>query len=169
MTKLRSWRVAISAFVAISIGLNVVLIVGLMYTREGLRSALAMANDTLIQSAGEPLVIEVAVDQAIPIQTMIPIEQSFVVPLEFNYPLNTVINTYVDIPVLGRQDIAVPVETVIPISTTLAIPVEMDVPISVTYQLQTRIPVEVQIPSTMLTALEGYFEQLDAGLSFRLK
>jgi hypothetical protein len=89
-----------------------------------------------------------------------------VVPLDFEYPLNTVINTYVDIPLLGRQDIAVPVETVIPINTMLDIPIQMDFPISVTYQLQTVIPVEVQLPPTLLDTFEGFIEQLNVALSF---
>lgn len=164
MTKLRSWRVVISVLVAVSILLNVALIVGLLRVREGLQSALTAADNALVLSASEPLAFEVAVDQSIPIQTTVPIEQAFVVPLEFDYPLNTVVNTYVDIPLLGRQDIAVPVETVIPISTTLEIPVQMEIPISVTVQLQTEIPVEVQFPPTLLDALAGLIEQLDAGL-----
>ena len=40
----------------------------------------------------------------------------------------------------------------------------MEIPISVTVQLQTEIPVEVQFPPTLLDALAGLIEQLDAGL-----
>ncbi len=166
MTKLRSWRVVISVCVAISLLLNVVLIVGLLRVREGLQSALTVAGNALALSTSEPLSFVVSVDQAIPIQTTIPIEQSFAVPLELDYPLKTVVNTYIDIPLLGRQDIAVPVEMVIPISTTLEIPIQMQIPISVTYQLQTEIPVEVQLPPTLLDTLAGLIEQLDAGLQF---
>ncbi len=166
MTKLRSWRVVISGFVAISILLNVVLIVGLLRTREGLRSALTVAGHAVSLSTSEPFAVVVSVDQMIPVQTTVPIEQSFAVPLELDYPLSTVVNTYIDIPLLGRQDIAVPVEMVIPISTTLEIPIQMAIPISVTYHLQTEIPIEVQLPRTLLETLANLIEQLDAGLQF---
>jgi len=166
MTKLPIWRVVISVLIAISLLLNVVLIVGLLRVREGLQSALTVAGNALALSTSEPLAFVVSVDQAIPIQTTVPIEQSFVVPIELDYPLETVVNTYIDIPLLGRQDIAVPVEMVIPISTTLEIPIQMEIPISVTYQLQTEIPVEVQLPPTLLDTLADLIEQLGAGLQF---
>lgn len=169
MTKLRIWRAVVTVFVAVSLLLNVVLIVGLLRARNGLLSALSVAENALTLSTSKPLIFEVAVDQEIPIETTIPVDQDFTVPLEFDYELNTVINTYVDIPLLGRQDIAVPVETMIPIRTTLEIPVTADVPISVTYQLQASIPVEVDFPPTVLNTFENFAEKLESSLRFPSK
>jgi hypothetical protein len=45
-----------------------------------------------------------------------------VVPFEMDYSLSTVVNTYINIPILGRQSVAVPVDAVIPISETFEIP-----------------------------------------------
>lgn len=146
MTKQGIWRAFILILVIISLAFNAVLIVSLLQAREGLVLALAGAEDAVALLSGEPLSFEVAVDQEIPIRTSVPIEETFVIPLSFDYTLDTVVETYVNIPLLGKQDIAVPVQTVLPISTTIEIPVEMTVPISVTYQLQTEIPVEVELP-----------------------
>jgi hypothetical protein len=111
----------------------------------------------------------VAVDQPIPIQADVPIDQVFVVPIDFVYPLETVVNTYVDIPVLGRQEITVPVETTIPINHTFEVPIQMTIPISVTYHLQTDIPVEVAVPPEVLQSLETLLAELSEGLAGPLK
>ena len=162
MTKQGIWRALILVLVVLSLALNAALIVGALRVREGLVSALAGAEDALALLSGEPIAFDVAVDQEIPIQTTVPIEETFVVPIDFDYALDTVVETYVDIPILGRQDIAFPVQTVLPINTSFEIPVEMAVPISVTYQLQTDIPVEVELPSELLDAFDDLIGQLSA-------
>ena len=157
---LRVWRMAISALVVSSLLLNVVLAVVLLGMRQDLREALQSARDALVATESEPLVLDVAVDEDIPIQMTVPIDQVFVVPLEMNYPLKTVINTYITLPVLGRQNISVPVDTVIPVSTTVEVPIRANVPISLTYHLQTEIPVEMHFPFRLSSTLEALIEDL---------
>ena len=112
----------------------------------------------------EPFVTQVSVDQEIPFNTTIPISQTFTVPLNIQYPLSTVVNTYVNVPILGRQDIAIPIETIIPIQYTLDVPIQVDVPISLTYHLQTEIPVEVAIPPEIRAPLDEILRQIEDGL-----
>ena len=156
---LRVWRMAISALVVSSLLLNVVLAVVLLGMRQDLRRhAVGARRPGATES--EPLVLDVAVGEDIPIQMTVPLDQVFVVPLEMNYPLKTVINTYITLPVLGRQNISVPVDTVIPVSTTVEVPIRANVPISLTYHLQTEIPVEMHFPFRLSSTLDALIEDL---------
>lgn len=169
MTKLRTWRLLISALVVLLLLVNGLVIFTLLRVRSRMEETIITARNALATTAAESLVFDVSVDQPIPIRADVPIDQVFEVPLVFAYPLETVVNTYVDIPLLGRQDIALPIETVIPISYTIAIPVQVSVPISVTYRLQTEIPVEVALPPDLLQSLDALLGDLAQELETPLK
>jgi hypothetical protein len=157
---LKLWRWILSVLVVVSLALNGFLIYSLLNFRRGLLSALAAARNSLVMMEDQPMVFSVTVDEEVPIQTTIPIEQTFVMPLQFDYPLDTVVNTQIDIPILGTQELAIPVQTVIPISYTLDIPIRTEVPISLTYRLQQEIPVEVVMPAEALGSLSDLIERL---------
>jgi hypothetical protein len=160
--KLKIWRWVVSILVVVSLILNGFLLYALLSFREGLVSALDAARSSLVDMEEQPLLFAVTVDKVVPIQTTVPIEQTFVMPLQLDYPLDTVVNTHIDIPILGKQALAIPVQTVIPISYTLEIPIQTAIPISLTYHLQEEIPVEVVVPaeiSSSLTDLIGRLEE----------
>ncbi len=116
----------------------------------------------------EPVVVPIAVDEVIPVQTTLAFSDTLVVPFQMDYTLDTVVSTSINIPILGRQSVSVPVYAVIPISETLAVPVQMDVPISVTYPLKVEFPVAVEIPAELTEDLVGYLDALDLpGLTLR--
>jgi hypothetical protein len=165
----RLWRVLFSLGVIASLALNVLLITALAGVRKGLLDTLATARNGLALAESQAFVIDVAVDQQIPIQASVPVEQTIRVPFQLDYQLSTVVNTYVDLPVLGRQDLALPVEAVIPIETTLEVPIQTTVPISLTYPLQVAIPVEIEVPSTLADSLDEALQQLEQELSFGLR
>ena len=165
----RLWRVLFSLGVIASLALNALLITTLAGIRKGLLDTLASARNGLALAGNQALIIDVAVDQQIPIQAAVPVEQTIRVPFQLDYQLSTVVNTYVDLPVLGRQDLALPVEAVIPIETTLEVPIQATVPISLTYPLQLVIPVEIEIPSTLSDSVDDALQQLEQELRFGLK
>lgn len=169
MTNRRIWQIAISVVALLSLLANGLLVLTLLRVRQGLSESLLVARNTLALSASEPIAFDVTVDQPIHIRTDVPIDEVFEVPIAFVYPLETVVTTYVNIPLLGRQEIAVPVETVIPIDHTLEAPIQMTVPISVTYQLQATIPVEVAWPPELLQGLDALLLRLISGLQAPLK
>ncbi|MGC9347268.1 MAG: hypothetical protein ACP5JG_03935 [Anaerolineae bacterium] len=168
MTRLRVWRALVSLLVVGSLVLNGVLLYALLYVRGELRSALITARNSLAVKEREPWVVQVNVDQEVPIRTTIPVDETFVIPLDIEYPLSTVINTHVDIPILGRQYINFPVETVIPISYTLEIPIQVDFPISMTYRIQTEVPVEVEMPPEFYGSLNDLIDRMDNELRLNL-
>jgi hypothetical protein len=162
--KTRGWLVTLTVLVLLSLGLNCLLVFALFQARNGALEALATARNTLALLRNQPFVTDVMVDQKIPLNTTVPIDETVSVPLDIEYPLSTTVNTYIELPALGRQEISIPIEAVIPIQYTLEVPIQMQVPISMTYHLQTQIPVEVEIPPEVRTPLDQMLEQLERGL-----
>jgi hypothetical protein len=158
----------ISLLVVGSLVLNGVLLYSLFYVREELRAALITARNSLAVREREPWVVQVTVDQEVPIRTTIPVDETFVFPLEMEYPLSTSINTHVDIPILGRQYFNLPIQTTIPISYTFEIPIQVDFPISMTYHIQTEVPVEVEIPPEFYGSLNNLIDRMDQQLHLNL-
>lgn len=162
--KSRIWLIVLTVLVVFSLALNGYLVVTLLNVRHTALDAITTARNNLASLGSQPFVTQVNIDQEIPFNTVVPIDQTFSVPLNIEYPLSTVVNTYVNIPVLGRQEIALPIETTIPIQYTLDVPVAVDVPISLTYHLQTEVPVEVVIPPEIRAPLDEVLQQIQVGL-----
>jgi len=160
----RIWLVVLTILVLASLALNAYFFVIITSFRQGALDMVANARAELATFGNEPIVVEVQVDQEIPFDTTIPISETFILPLDIDYPLSTVINTYVNLPVLGRQDLAIPIETIIPIEYTLDVPIRVDVPISLTYHLQTTVPVEVALPPEIGLSLDAMLRQVEEGL-----
>ena len=143
----------------LSLLLNVVVLLLLNSMRIRAINTLESAQTTLQEMQAEPIRTVVKVDQTIPIQEVIPFDHTFPVSLDTTYPLSTVIQTSVQIPLLGRQEIVVPVEADIPLQMDMDVPIQTDIPVSFTYQLQVAIPVEVAIPPEVLTPIDTLLEQ----------
>ncbi len=169
MKRVQIWRYIISLLVIASLTINILLIYFLLQIERGFATSLEAARGALLDMSSEPLEITVEIDQMIPVNTTIAFSDTLTIPLRFEYPLDTIVNTYVQLPVLGRQDIVVPVQTVIPISQTFQMPVQMQVPISMTYPLQAEIPVQVEIPPQLTDTLHGFLDELERGMQRPLK
>ncbi len=160
----RFWLAGLTVLVLISLALNAYFFLVIRTLRQGTLNVVSNARVSLAMMSREPLVAYINVDQEIPLRTSVPISQTFVLPLDIDYPLSTVVNTYLNLPLLGRQDIALPIETVIPIRYTLAVPFQMEIPISLTYPLQTTVPVEITIPPEIGLSLDEILRQAEEGL-----
>ncbi|HOU14433.1 MAG TPA: hypothetical protein PKZ84_15100 [Anaerolineae bacterium] len=160
----RIWMAALTILVFVSLALNVYFFLVITSFRQGTLDMITNARVGLAAFGDEPVVVQVQVDQQIPLNAIVPISQTLVIPLDIDYPLSTVVNTFINIPVLGRQDIAIPIQTVIPIQYTLEVPIRVEVPISLTYHLQTTVPVEVAIPPELRASLDEMLQQAEEGL-----
>ncbi|MBN2002746.1 MAG: hypothetical protein JXA21_05265 [Anaerolineae bacterium] len=158
------WLGILTVLVLLSLALNVVFVVGLLTARDAALEVIGSMRGTMDRLSGQPFSTVVQVDQDIPFNTVVPINQTVTIPVDIQYPLNTVINTYIDIPLLGRQDIAVPIDTVIPFQYDLVVPVAVNVPISLTYHLQTEVPVSFDIPAEIRTPLDTLLQQVESTL-----
>ena len=157
--KAKAWPVILTILVLLSLALNVFCLLTLAQARSAVAAVLASARNALATLGAESITTQVRVDQEIPFNTTVPISQTLTIPLNMEYPLSTVVNTYVTIPLMGRQEIAIPIEAVIPIHYTFDVPIQVEVPISLTYRLQTEIPVTVEIPPELRAPLDQWLEE----------
>ncbi len=158
------WLGILTVLVVISLALNAVFVIGLLMVRSAASDVVTSMRSTLDRISDQPFSTTVQVNQDIPFNAVVPINQMMTIPIDIQYPLSTVVNTYIDIPVLGRQDISVPIDTVIPIQYDLVVPVAVDVPISLTYHLQADVPVSFDIPAEIRTPLDLLLQQAESVL-----
>lgn len=158
------WLGILTVLVLISLTLNAVFVVGLLTARDAALGVVSSMRGVLDRVSSQPFATTVKVDQNIPFNAVVPISQTVTIPVDIQYPLSTIVNTYIDIPVLGRQDISVPIDTVIPFQYDLIVPVAVEVPISLTYHLQTDVPVSVDIPAEIRTSLDTLLQQVESVL-----
>ncbi len=119
------------------------------------------ARAALESFAAQPIEMEVSLDTEVPISTTVPLHQSFQVPVETTYHLDTVVQTTIQIPLIGPQEVSIPVAGDIPLRLDLTVPVETEIPIAFTYHLRTTVPVEVQMPSDALAPLFAMLERAE--------
>ena len=160
----RIWMVVLTILVFLSLALNGYFFLIIRNAQKGTLEVIGSARESLAALGSEPFVVQVEVDEAIPFNATVPISETFILPLDIDYPLSTVINTYINLPLLGRQDLAIPIETIIPIEYTLDVPIRVEVPISLTYHLQTTVPVEVALPPEIGLSLDEMLRQVEEGL-----
>ena len=165
-SRVKAGQLILWFLVILSLALNGVLIYALFEVREGALSTIASLQNTVVQWRDQSVVVPVKVDQHIPFRSTVPISETLTVPLNFDYPLSTVVNTSVKIPLVGEQDIAFPIDTIIPVHYTLEAPVQVSVPISMTYHLQTEIPVSVEIPQVWLDQISTVLEETESALRY---
>ncbi len=158
------WLGILTVLVLISLTLNIVFVAGLLIARSAAAEVVTSMRSALDRISDQPFSTIVQVNQDIPFNAVVPINQTVTIPLDIQYPLNTVVNTYIEIPVLGRQDISVPIDTIIPIKYDLVVPVAVDVPISLTYHLQADVPVSFDVPAEIRTPLYLMLQQAESVL-----
>ena len=160
----RPGQIALWVLVLLSLVLNAFLLVQWFGLRAAVSSALSTAREGLASLATEPLQLIVTLDQDVPIETTIPIDQEISVPLDLDYPLSTTVSTAIESPLLGRQEIACPVEAVIPVHQTVSTRLQAQFPVSFTYRLTAQIPVVVMLPAEFTTDLSGILAELEQAL-----
>jgi len=165
MTKgTRIWLIVLSLLLAVSLAVNALNFYLLSQARAGALNALRAAQDSLRELTATPFTTIVGIDQTLPISATIPLDQTFVVPIDIIYPLDTVVHTAIQIPLVGTQNIAVPIQADIPIQMEIEIPIQMQIPISFTYHLQTEVPVTFELPSGTVELIEEILEQAEGAL-----
>lgn len=162
--KSRVGMIILWILVLVSLALNGYLLFALNQARLQAQEALTNTRASVQNLGTTPFTTTVHVDQLIPFSTTLPLSQTFTVPIDTTYPLNTVVHTAIQIPLLGPQDIAVPIAANIPLQLNLQIPVRMQIPISLTYQLKTDLPVQVKLPPETLDFLDQLLEQAAGAL-----
>ena len=152
------------ACVAILLLFDIALVVGLRLAAD---KAIVEARAALDAVAARPVHLDIQLDTDVPISATIPLHRRFTVPIETTYHLDTVVQTTVQIPIIGAQEIDIPVAGDIPIRLDVDVPVDTALPVAFTYHLQTTVPVEVLIPQQALEPLYAMLSKVEALLRLR--
>jgi hypothetical protein len=153
--------IILGAGVLISLLLNLLILNSLSRIKTTAFETMVSAREGLEQITAEPVIVEVQVDQILPLDLVVPIDETISFPLKLEYPINTVIDTTINLPLLGPQQVAVPIRGVIPIDTMVTIPVKLNLPVSTEYHLQALIPVKISLPPDTLNSIEASLDEIE--------
>jgi hypothetical protein len=159
--KQKVWMIILTAGLALSLLLNFFVIFSLSNVRSGALDTVVSAREGFRRIGADSFSMEVQVDQVLPLETMVPIKETISFPLVFNYELDTVVNTEVNLPLVGPQQIAVPIRGMIPVNTVVEIPIRLNLPISTEYHLQAVIPVEISLPPETVSTINQSLEEIE--------
>lgn len=137
---------------------------GLMGAQGQLREMVSTTRTDLQTMGLQPITLQIAIDQHIPISETFTISDTFTIPVNAVFPFSTQVNTSINIPLLGPQEISIPVSGAVPINTTFKIPIRADIPISMTYHLVLDLPVAVTLPAELLQPIDQMLQQAEDGL-----
>ncbi len=158
------WGIVVSILLLGSLGLNLYILRSLDQARQEAALVVGNARAHLRQVGSDPLVVVVEIDQQLPISQTFQIDERLTVPIDMVYPLDTVVNTRINIPLLGPQNIAVPIQANIPIQFEYTVPISMAFPISMTYDVELALPVEIEIPPELLSPVDAFLQEAEEAL-----
>lgn len=148
----------------LSLLLNFTVLYVLFYARAASLELLSQAERAVAEFSSQPVKTVVEIDQNIPLSETLFFDHSFLVPLDTVYPLSTVVQTEVSLPLLGTQELNIPIQANIPLQMELEVPVKTNIPLSFTYHLRTSLPVEVVIPPETVEPLSALLQRMTEAL-----
>jgi len=141
------WFVAL-----ISLALNVWLINGLLVARRQAAQAVLQAAESVQDLRASTFETTVQIDQSIPINLSVPINQTLTVPIDTQLPVSAIVQVPIEVPFLGAQIFDVPINTTIPIKFETQLPVNITVPISANIPVELTVPVKIDVANTPLNS-----------------
>jgi hypothetical protein len=148
----------------LSLSLNLTVIYLLVSVRSDVHGSVVSTREGLEIITAESIEMEVQVDQLLPLDIIVPINEIISFPIDLVFPLYTVVNTTINFPIVGPQQVSVPIEADIPVNTIITIPVKMDLPISTEYHLQAVIPVKLSLPPETIDSMKKTLEDIEIRL-----
>ena len=115
--------------------------------------------------ATSTLEFEIAIDEEIPINTVIELNRTILVPIQTSIPIDETVDT--TIRVAGPFGIDIPLNVTVPIQLELPINLEVSIPINETVPISTSVPVNLDVPIVIEVAeteLASLVLSLRAGL-----
>lgn len=162
--KQKVFLIILAAGLVLSLILNLFVISLLSKVRSDAYYAVVSTREGLEKISTESIEMEVQVDQVLPLDIIVPINEVISFPIDLIFPIDTVVNTTINFPLVGPQQVAVPIRANVPINTIIAIPVKMDLPVSTEYHLQAVMPVELSLPPETINSIKSTLEDLEIRL-----
>ena len=149
---------------AASLLLHSLTLARLFEVRSTIRSELENLATGIESAKQQQLTYEVAIDQNVPIDVVIPIDETFVIPVDTNVRIQEEFIIPIDTG-FGELNLPVPLDVNIPISTEVPITFQQNVDLSTSVDLQLTVPIEIDLGTPQFEEyLDGIKETL---LEFR--
>ncbi|NJN97611.1 MAG: hypothetical protein HC875_27795 [Anaerolineales bacterium] len=135
--------------------MNTALLFALNQARLTAVESLDKVETILKRLSAEVIVYNVAINQAIPVKTNVPINQTISVPINTVIPIDQKMQVPFDM--LGNEVLLdVPLKVDFPIETTIPVDFNETINVDTVVELNTSVPVEIAIGQT---SLAGYLQQ----------
>ena len=140
----------------ISLLLNAVIIVALVFIVISGRQISADIIKQLEDFGKQSISYKFRITQTVPVQALVPFNQSMVIPYKQVLPVNTTVTITKELPVIGQVSFDIPIQTNIPVSLSIPIDISQTIPVNAEVPLNMEIPLEIPIKDTPLkTMLDG--------------
>lgn len=147
----RNWHyILLWLLVIASLGLNAVLVAGLLRLQRQARVEVAAAAALVEAIEVEDVTLPVRVDETLVFSTTIPFADTFSVPINTTIPVDTEIafDETITVPIEATIPVDTRVQVRVPVLGNVTIPIVADIPVDldVDVPIQRDIPVEMDIP-----------------------
>lgn len=132
----------------------------LFAVRNTLRTEIGRLATTVENTKKEQIKYDFAINQKLPINVVIPINQSVVIPVNTSVQIKQNIEIPIDTG-FGTINLPVPLDVNIPISTSVPINFQQDIPISTSVDLDLTVPIEIDLGSPQFA---DYLDRLHKAL-----
>ena len=153
--------IILTALTMLSLILNIVTIVALLWAREAALEEVAEARALIAGVRESSFSYTVNVKKEFPVETSVPFEQDIIVPIDTTIPINTTVTVPIEAGILGTLEIDIPIRTFVPISLEIAVPVNQTVDVSTTVEVDIDVPIEIDISETSMVE---HLDERDAAL-----
>lgn len=160
----RRLTMVLVAMLALSLLLHALTLSRLFATRATIKNEITRLAQAVQGAKDEKLRYDFPIDQELPINVKVPINESVVIPINTSVRIKEDFRIPIDTG-FGKLELPVPVDVNIPISTTVPITFNQEIAISTTFPLKLTVPIQLDMSSTQLS---GYLDRIhDALLQLR--
>jgi hypothetical protein len=153
--------IALTILTLLSLSLNIVTIVAMLWARETALEEVAEARALLAGIKESTFSHTVTVQKDIPVETSVPFEHDIIVPINTTIPINTTVTVPIEAGILGTLEIDIPIRTFVPINLEIAVPVSQTVDVSTTVEVDLEVPIEIDFSETSMVE---HLDERDAAL-----
>ncbi|MDW8325549.1 MAG: hypothetical protein RMK99_03180 [Anaerolineales bacterium] len=157
------WVVAL-----VSLALNLGLIAGLLNVRRQAAETAQTVAASLGRLRASTLTYTVQVNETVPVQVAVPINERLTVPIDTQLPIDTFVNVPIEVPFIGSRMLSLPIKAVVPVKFETTFPVKLTVPISTSVPVELNVPIRIVVADTplddSLAEAEAYLKKFAADL-----
>ena len=103
--------------------------------------------------------VVVPIDQQLPIDTTISLEQEVNIPFNETIPINTNVNVPLELPFVGALDLDIPINTTVPVELDINVPLNQDVPIKTIVPIKLDLPISISLKDTQIGEQLGQWRE----------